>query len=455
MLVRTLMSLRVFLALMMAGAVTAAWGSDGNPAVRSGPMVGYGDMTEVMMWVQTDGPATVAYRYWTEGDRSRIRMSSPVRAVEENWFIARTMIDSLSPGTRYAYEVVLNGAVVARPYRLAFQTQPLWQWRTDPPDFSVAFGSCLYVNDTTWDRPGKPFGGDFRILGAIAAQRPDIMLWLGDNVYLREGDFGSAARIMERYAKARAYPELQPLLGASHNYAIWDDHDYGPNNADRTYPLRRESLEIFKLFWANPTYGTVETPGTFCRWAWGDVEFLLLDDRYHRSPNGMPDGPEVGMLGRGQLQWLKESLVSSRAPFKIIVNGGQMLPPNRFENFRSYRREYDELLSFIRSARVPGVMFITGDRHLTELSVISDSTFYPLYDYTSSPLTSGVASSLNELGDTLQVAGTFVNDRRNFGVMRFSGTRKDRQVVMECYDADGTKLWSRTVRASELVPPGM
>jgi alkaline phosphatase D len=29
------------------------------------------------------------------------------------------------------------------------------------------------------------------------------------------------------------------------HYAIWDDHDYGPNNADKSYHLKETSRKVF------------------------------------------------------------------------------------------------------------------------------------------------------------------------------------------------------------------
>ena len=111
------------------------------------------------------------------------------------------------------------------------------------------------------------------------------MLWLGDNIYLREADWNTRTGIMYRYTHTRSLPEMQPLLASSINYAIWDDHDFGPNDADRSYHLKNTTLEAFKLFWANPTYGIVGDSGVATTFEWGDVQFFMLDNRYFRAPN--------------------------------------------------------------------------------------------------------------------------------------------------------------------------
>lgn len=427
--------------------------------LRSGPMVGYGQMTEVLLWVQTTKPALVMYYYWDVTDPKHKMKSGGTITSEENAYIAKTLISGLQPGKKFEYELLIDGNVVKRNYPLRFQTQPLWQWRTDPPEFSVAFGSCAYINEVPWDRPNNTYGGDYGIFTVLAKQNPDLMLWIGDNTYLREIDWDTKAGIIHRYSHTRQTPEMQPILGATHNYATWDDHDYGPNNADRSYRLRNEALETFKLFWGNQTYGTDETKGVFSRFTWGDVEFFLLDDRYHRAPNEAPDDEQKTMFGKAQLQWLKDALLNSSAPFKIVVNGNQILNPNGewYEALPQYRSEYNDLLSYVKKNKISGIIFLSGDRHHTELILHADTALYPLYDFTSSPLTSGLntmrqrdGNPTGEFTNPLRVPGTLVNDKRNFGILKFSGNRQERKVILETYDITGVCRWTKEIHANEL-----
>jgi len=444
----------LLLSATLIRAALASPAAAGEDQIRSGPMAGYAQMTETMLWVQLTGPGEVRYRYWPEGAKHKAATTGGTRATAEKDFVVHTLVRPLEPGTRYEYEVLVNGRPAARPYPLRFQAQPLWQWRTDPPAFTVAFGSCAYVNEPATDRPGRAYGSDYGVFTAIAAQRPDLMIWLGDNTYYREVDWYSAAGMRRRNAHTRALPELQPLLGAAHHYAIWDDHDYGPNDSDRRYALKDTALATFKLFWANQTYGTEEARGVFGRMMWGDVEFFLLDDRYYRSPNDMPDDADRTMFGREQLAWLKESLVASDAPFKVVANGSQMLNPmSPFEALSACSREYRELLAFVRERRIPGVVFLSGDRHFTELIRLDAPGSYPLYDFTSSPLTAGTATLRADSVNPARVPGTLVQGVHNFGLLRFAGPRTDRTLTMEAYDHTGKLLWGRTLRAAELRPP--
>ena len=286
--------------------------------------------------------------------------------------------------------------------------------------------------------------------------KPDLMIWVGDNVYLREPDFGSVAAMKRRYALARQEPALQPLLTSARHYATWDDHDFGPNDSIWINRFALESLDIFKQYWANPTYGARGIPGVFGQFSWGDVDFFLLDDRFHRTPQRLSESPEKVMLGKDQLRWLKDSLYYSRAPFKVVVNGSQVLNSNaRDESFAHYETEQKELVDFIVKNRIRGVLFLSGDRHATELIRVTPDGFYPLYDFTSSPLTAGLSTELSpqETQNPLRLPGTLVNDAHNFGILRFRGTCNERTLDMETHDGKGVKRWTHTVRGSELTPP--
>ena len=193
--------------------------------------------------------------------------------------------------------------------------------------------------------------------------KPDVMLWAGDNIYYREPDFGSVAAMKRRWALGREEPALQALLSTSHHYAIWDDHDFGPNDATWVNRYWKESFDIFKSYWANPTYGAHGVEGVFGWFSWGDVDFFLLDDRMYRTPERAPDTPDKAMLGSEQLRWLKHSLSFSRAPFKIVVNGSQVLNSNaRDECFAHYEREQRTSSTDTRRP-IRGVGFSPAHRH--------------------------------------------------------------------------------------------
>jgi alkaline phosphatase D len=281
------------------------------------------------------------------------------------------------------------------------------------------------------------------------------MLWLGDNIYYREPDFGSVAAMRRRNALGRQEPALQPLLAAAHHYAIWDDHDFGPNDATWINRYWRESFDIFKTYWANPTYGAHGVEGVFGQFGWGDVDFFLLDDRMYRTPERAPDTPDKAMLGREQLRWLEHALSYSAAPFKLVVNGSQMINTGpRGESFAHYPAEQKELLDWIVKNRIRGVVFLSGDRHAAELQRVTPDSTYPLYDFTASPFTAGLSVEPSEANNPLRVTGTtLVNDMHNFGMLKFRGACNERRLEMSLVDRTGKTRWTYTVKGSDLIPP--
>ena len=421
---------------------------DGASLLRSGPMVGYSEMREVMLWVQTTVPARVQVRYWPEGKPADVRATAEQETRAAAACTAHLLADRVEPGRRYEYELRINGRPAPRPYPLRFQTLPLWQYRTDPPAFTFATGSCAYINEPGADRPGEAYGGHYEIFDAIYRNHPDFMLWLGDNCYLREPDWGSRTGVLHRYSHTRALPELQPLLGSVHHYAIWDDHDYGPNDSDRSYPGKNWTLEAFKLFWANPVSDVNRRGGITGTFVWGDVQFFLLDDRWFRSPDHRRTG-QRGMLGDAQIEWLLDALVYSKAPFKIVATGGQVLNPVAvYETYAIFPEERERLLKAIADEGIEGVFFLTGDRHHTVLSKLDRPGAYPLYDLTVSPFTAGPAEPDPAEG-ALRVPGTLVAER-NFALLTVSGPRTNRSLRIRVFGSDGAQRWEQTIRANDL-----
>ncbi len=420
--------------------------------VRSGPMVGFGGHQEVTLWLQTHKPGLVQFKYWPKGQPKRAKMSAKIATDQAHHLIAKPTLSALPSGTHFEYQVFVDGIIQRFDYPLKFQTQVRWQRKTSPPDFKMAIGSCAYFNLDDQDH----YGGGYGIFEQIRSQSPDIMLWLGDNLYLGPEDWSSTEGIYRRYGIQRSQASIQALLGSVHHYAIWDDHDYGSNDANRSFPLKGASRKAFQDFWANPSYGLPELPGVFGIFSWSDVDVFLLDDRTYRAAGNTPDSRDKPLLGDAQLQWLLDALAASRATFKIIAIGSQVLNPfSRFEGYSQHAVEKTKLLQGIQDYQIEGVVFLSGDRHFTELNKLNiDPWFYPLYDFTSSPLTSGVASSVeDERINPLRVPGTLIADQRSFGMVSVIGRGEERQIQLSALNEGGQVLWTRSIKASELKIP--
>ncbi len=418
--------------------------------LQSGPMVGYSEMHEVLLWVQTNASSQVKIKYWLQNNDSLTFWTNEITTDMETAFVAKLLADSVKHSSIYNYNLYINNQKVDLDYETSFQTQTIWSWRIEPPDFKFAAGSGAYISEEEFDRPGNPYGGDYQIYENILLQNPDFMLWLGDNVYLRQNEWNTWTGLIYRYTHDRCLTQLQALLASVHNYAIIDDHDFGPDDSDGSFWNKDMTEEAFKLFWANPSQYVSGLKSATTQFTWNDVDFFLLDNRYYRSPDNRTTG-EKTQLGSEQLEWLKNAFNYSEASFKFIVIGGQFL--NTAKNFETYsnygfEKERNEIIEFIYDEDIKNVIFLTGDRHHTELDILEKKGKPVIYDLTLSPLTSGKAVYEKIEKNKNRIDSTFLI-QRNFGLMEFTGTFDDRNMKITVFDSNGIELWNKIIEKQD------
>jgi alkaline phosphatase D len=184
----------------------------------------------------------------------------------------------------------------------------------------------------------------------------------------------------------------------------------------------------------------------------GDVDIFLLDDRFYRTANAMRDAPGKTMFGAAQLEWLRSALVYSSAPIKLVVNGSQLYNrANRFEGWNHFTAEQQDFMRWLADQQIDGLLFASGDRHFTELLRVPREGAYPLYEFTSSPLTSRPfdIQDPQERQNPDIVPGTFIA-RRQFGLIRVSGPSNGRHITLESHDQSGALLWRSEIDARDL-----
>ncbi|GAB5466419.1 MAG: alkaline phosphatase D family protein [Candidatus Kapaibacteriales bacterium] len=362
----------------------------------------------------------------------------------------KVFISGLIPGYDYSFEYY-NIKKYPPNYEqisldtVRFTSDKIWQWREDPPELTISIGSCSFINDSVYDRPGKGYGRSTSIFQAIADKSPDIHIWLGDNWYYREADWTSEFGMEYRISHNRSDENIKAMFSIP-NYAIWDDHDFGPNDSDRSFNIKNIAKNVFLSSWGNPESAGEE--GIYTYFEKAGVEFILLDDRTFRAPNRYPDDMErKDYFGEEQLQWLKDRLISSRAKYKVLANGGQVLNTlAEYETYARFAKEREELLSFIQENDIKGVIFLSGDRHYAELSKHPD---HPILDFTSSPISSGAFAGGCDSKNLWRVDGTCVNEN-NFGTLTFSGTYRDRICTLRTYDSEGKLVWEKVWDGEEM-----
>ena len=422
----------------------------------SGPMLGYSEHREVMVWMEVSPDVEeVSIAYWKSGEPTQQQLICYKGVLGNTFNPIKIIIGGLEMNTLYEYAIFLDKAQQQFDYPLQFRTKKLWEWREDPPKFSFIMGSCAYLNDTPYDRPGKPYGRGTEIFQVMAEEDAAFMLWLGDNVYLREADWSSEYGIQYRFHHTRKHPDLQAFWAKMPHYAIWDDHDFGPNNSNKSFELKDVALQSFSDYWGNRTYGEADNKGTYGKFTFGDAEFFLLDSRYHRSADRIADNdPNKDFLGDKQMEWLKNSLLSSLASFKFIANGSQILnSASRGERMQQYQKEYNELMDFITEYKIEGVVFLTGDRHFAEMiEVTPQEGFYPLRDITSSPLSSGNYSTIMKSEEVKHpsVVKESIFAEHNYIKITLEGKRKKRVMTIQILDKTGKERWKKVLKMEDL-----
>ena len=259
----------------------------------------------------------------------------------------------------------------------------------------IAFGSCN--NPHRWKK-------DESIYNAILNQKPDLFLFIGDNIYGDTTDMKVFRKRYQALSKMKGYRDLQAQTRV---LATWDDHDYGTNDGGKSYSKRKESQQLFLDFFNEPKDSVRRTrPGIYTSYSFGRegqvVQIILLDTRYFRDELPRIEEAEkkagtVGwyqpttdtsktLLGADQWKWLEQQL-QVKADVRILASSIQMLSYEKgMENWGNVPHEQKRLFDLLKKYRANHTVAISGDVHFTELSrvMIGD---YPFYDLTSSGMT--------------------------------------------------------------------
>jgi len=431
-----LLKLRRRTLLKSTGAALGAWpfaglaGSLGYPRLMQGPMIGPSGPAHITVWVRASGALPVQVEYSADRAFDNTSKTAAVRALPENDFIAVIRVEGLQPNTPYYYRVLVDG-IVDR-----YQSTP-YMTKTAPAgaaDFRVAFGSCARF---VWDREQPVFDG-------IVSQSPDLFFWLGDNVY---ADTEAPEMIADELRRQRIVERMQPLIRRVPQLAIWDDHDFGYNNSDGSSPGKQQALAVFRRYWANPAFGLPATPGVFFEHSHGGVDFFFLDGRYHRDPGTAQDSNRKTFLGAGQMEWLKQRLLASRTPFKVLVCGSGWSGADgpQGDTWAAFLTERNALFDFLRDREISGVVLLSGDSHVGELNCIprSESGGYDLYDLVSSPLANAMSETWATQTPEARLRKVYVKGP-NFGLLEFRAAPEP-TLHFTLRDHTGASVWKPLV----------
>lgn len=234
----------------------------------------------------------------------------------------------------------------------------------------------------------------------IAAAKPELFLFIGDVIY---GDTQDMAVLKQKYAALDAVPAWQSLRSSTRVLGMWDDHDFGQNDAGMEYPMKKESAAIFRDFFAMPPdHPSRKREGVYHSAVFGPegkrLQVVLLDARYFRSPlkqeriagkmTYIPQqDPNKTFLGAEQWAWLENEL-KEPADLRLIASGIQMIPEeHRFEKWANLPLERQRLLDTVSKASGK-IVLLSGDRHMGEISSLAAGG-KTLVEMTTSGMTHG------------------------------------------------------------------
>ncbi|MBK9735002.1 MAG: alkaline phosphatase family protein [Saprospiraceae bacterium] len=307
----------------------------------------------------------------------------------------------------------------------------------------IAFGSCAHENEN------QP------ILQKVADLKPDYFIYLGDNIY---GDTYDMSLLKEKYQKLDLKPEFQALLHSTKVLATWDDHDFGINDSGRHYPYIKESKQIFLDFFNEPKDSERRTrDGIYTSLIHESngrkVQIIILDTRtfrdnlrnyrgeLHNNPKYFypldyyyHENRDSTILGNKQWLWLEKEL-NVPADVRIICSSTQFgIEFNGYESWANFPHEQKKMLDLIKKTKANGVFFISGDVHYSEISEIRADSLYPIYDFTSSGITSTWYFATPNKN---RIEGPVMDN--HYGKILIDWSLKDPEIKMETIDVKGNQ----------------
>ncbi|MEE9434308.1 MAG: alkaline phosphatase D family protein [Sphingorhabdus sp.] len=316
-----------------------------------------------------------------------------------------------------------------------------------------AFGSCVNENRNMaiWDM--------------IAAQKPQAFLFIGDNVY---GDTGSTHHaniptLAASYRMLSSRQEFARFRSSVPMMTVWDDHDYGANDAGGSFAFKERAEQLFETYWGSSDE-VRSRPGVYESRTFGPagkrVQFIILDARFFRSdlarlpyrkerpPLGwyIPNmDPDATVLGDVQWRWLEGEL-SKPADLRFIVSSTQVITSaHGYESWYNFPKERERLYRLLADKGADNAILLTGDRHSGAIYRENVKGLgRPLWEFTSSSLNFafGDGDSSTREPDPKRLGGFW--SVPNFGQVDIDWAA--RKVTMSLRKDDGSVLEKQVAR---------
>ena len=275
----------------------------------------------------------------------------PELPAENSGSVRTFRLHSLEAVTRYTCALEVNGKPATYPPAV-MRTFPT---PGNAASFAFAFGSCART------------GSEHEVFDTIRRRDPAFFLHLGDMHYVNisrdDPQFFRAAwdTVLASATQGALYRTV-PLA------YVWDDHDFGPNDADARTPSRAAARRVYREY--APHYPLPAGEGDaaiYQAFSIGRARFILTDLRSERSPKNAPDGPAKTMLGAAQKVWFKRELVEAARTHAIIFWASSVPwigADARSDAWAAYAVERREIANFIAQNGIRNLVILCGDAHM-------------------------------------------------------------------------------------------
>jgi hypothetical protein len=410
-----------------------------GPATRlkSGPILGDPGPDHVRVWARTDRAAAIAVEYKPSGAAWPGTVSAAVSTSTSTDDSGTIGITGLQPASGYDYRLRLDGQ----------PTTEEWSFRTLGPLGPGTVTTFAVGADLKW-------GLDpFDIFRQIVEHDPDLMLYLGDQIYADEPvAIADAPKAFERkYRENWGEVWLRPFLGRVPGLMLWDDHEIFDNWDQGTadpYPSARAAYDAYQGSHNPPP----RTPGGVNFEAHsGDAALYFLDTRTFRSPEAAPDDASKTMLGEAQKADLELWLLSSTARFKFIVSTVMWNDHGTTGNdsWAGYTTERQEIFEFIRAHHLCGVLLLSGDQHWTGVFRLGDVAPHYLYELSPTPLGNSVRNQTTDIAPDILFT---YDSNKVFGLVTADSRTEPATVSWEIHDPFDDVIYQQTIPWSGLCP---
>jgi alkaline phosphatase D len=260
------------------------------------------------------------------------------------------------------------------------------------------------------------------------------------------------------YDKQKSNPDYQKLRQMAEVIGVWDDHDYGLNDGGNEWLLKDPKKDLLLDFLDEPLESDRWFhPGVFMNYVYPlnedkTMDIYLLDGRSFRDklskarsinrrydPNTYGEGT---MLGEAQWYWLEKHLQKSTADITLIVSGIQVLSDEHsFEKWGNMPHEKDRLLNLLQTYPERRIIFLSGDRHIGEVSkTYLEGVDYAVFDVTSSGLTHSYENADED--NNLRISPLI--DQKNYGILKITPKENSVEIEVELRGLKNTSFYTTT-----------